>query len=115
MRGGDHLSDLGNRREGKPLWQHAQEVHLGVLKEEDWKMKVLRKFKTPLERQISEALEIERRSWSADELLNKKGQWNCTKLPRLRLESQDETREQVEDKVRSKTEEVDRKKRLRVE
>ena len=50
-------------------------------------MKVLKKYKTPLERQIGEALEIERRSWTADCLLNKKEEYNGTKIPRLRLES----------------------------
>ena len=62
-------------------------------------MKVLKKFKTPLERQIGEALEIERRSWSADLLLNKKGEWNGTRIPRLRLESVEEEKEISNDKV----------------
>ena len=57
-------------------------------------MKVLKKYKTPLERQIGEALEIERRSWTADCLLNKKEEYNGTKIPKLRLESV-ETMEEV--------------------
>ena len=93
MRGEDHLTDLGTKREGKPLWQHTDEEHGGVAREEDFKMKVLNKFKTPLERQIAEALEIETRSWTADLLLNKKGEWNGVKIPRLRIESHDNTEE----------------------
>ena len=73
-------------------------------------MKVTRKFKTPLERQIAEALEIERKTWSSDELLNKKGEWNGTKVPRLRLESVKEIVNELEvDGMRSNNEE-----RLRV-
>ena len=47
-RGDNHIKDLLNKREGKPLWEHSREFHEGKLKEEDYKMIVTRRFKTPL-------------------------------------------------------------------
>ena len=90
-RGANHANDLVGRREGKPLWDHSVDKHGGKLELEDFKMKVLRKYKTPLQRQIGEALEIERKAWSNDILLNSKGEWNGTRVPRLRLQSEEGT------------------------
>ena len=63
----------------------------------DWKMKVLRKFKSPLQRQIAETLRIEKRGLTADQLLNQKGEWNGVRLPRIRLESVHEKEEESEE------------------
>ena len=41
----------------------------------EYKMKVLRKYRMLLERQLGEALEIEKRKWSADVILNKKEEY----------------------------------------
>ena len=113
-RGDNHLVDLRSEREGKPLWQHSQEEHGGLLVSEDFKMKVLKKYKTPLERQIGEALEIERRTLTADVLLNKRGEWNGTRVPRLRLESIEEEVEQVQvEEVETREEKKIRIKRMR--
>ena len=57
-RGANHVQDLLKKREGKPLWVHSYEEHNGILMVEDDKMKVLRRYRTPLQRQIGEALEI---------------------------------------------------------
>ena len=89
-RGSNHIQDLLNKKEGKPLWEHSREVHEGELKESDYKMVVTRRYKTPLQRQIGEALEIERRRWKNDHLLNSKSEWNGNKIPRLRLASVEE-------------------------
>ena len=83
-RGEDHLSDLRSKRQGKPLWTHSEEDHDGKLQNGDFKMKVVKKYCTPLQRQIGEALLIEKRSWTCDTVLNKKGEWNGTRVPRLR-------------------------------
>ena len=96
-RGDNHVKDLLNKREGKPLWEHSKEFHEGKLKEEDFKMVVTRRFKTPLQRQIGEALEIERKRWKNDLLLNSKSEWNGTKMPRLRLASVEEESERKGD------------------
>ena len=89
-RGCEHLEDLRGKKNGKPLWDHSLESHGGDTKESDYKMKVLKRYRTPLERQIGEALEIERRGWSADILMNKKDEYNSIRMPRLRLESVEE-------------------------
>ena len=67
-------------------------------------MRMVKKYKTPLQRQIGEALLIERRSWTADCLMNKKGEWNGTKVPRIRMESVEEEKENedIEHEERSK-------------
>ena len=61
-RGCEHLRDLRNKKDGKPLWDHSKEHHEGKVLDVDFKMKVLRKFKIPLEMQI----EIEGRGWSSN-------------------------------------------------
>ena len=71
--GEDHLEDLEGKREGKPLWNHSREEHAGQLTGVDFKMKVLRSYKTPLQRQIGEALAIEKYSITSDILLNSRG------------------------------------------
>ena len=65
-------------------------------------MKVLRRYKTPLERQVGEAVEIEKRSCSSDVLMNKKDEYNRIRMPRLRLESVEE--KEVVDKHPNDTE-----------
>ena len=47
-------------------------------------MQVVKKHKTPLERQITESILIE--NSKADILLNKKSKWNGSKIPRIRVE-----------------------------
>ena len=47
-------------------------------------MKVVRSHMTPLARQIHESVEIE---WSqAKIILNSKGEWNGSRIPRVRVE-----------------------------
>ena len=65
-------------------------MHDTKTEETNFKMKVLRSFRTPLERQIGESLEIERRGWTADILLNRKEEYNRIRMPRERVESVDD-------------------------
>ena len=58
------MADLNSKKSGKPLWEHSAEMHDSSMEERDYKMKVLKKFRTPLERHIGEAMEIERRGWT---------------------------------------------------
>ena len=94
------MQDLLKRREGKPLWSHSSEFHNGDLKEIDFKMKVKKKYRSALQRQIGEVLAIERGSWIHDVLMNRKGEWNCQKIPRLRVE-------ETEDNLGEETGEVE--------
>ena len=97
-RGDNHVQDLLHRREGKPLWEHSQEEHGGLLQTEDWKMVVIKRYRTALQRQIGEALEIERKGITNDLLLNSKSQLNRVRIPRLRVESVSGEDNEEEDK-----------------
>ena len=102
----------GERRGGN----HSREEHGEELQPVDWKMKVLRRYKTPVQRQIAEALRIEKKSITAEELLNKKGEWNGMKLPRMRLESLENEKkdvEEIQDKQYLKKGKEETKKKLR--
>ena len=115
-RGENHINDLLHRKEGKPLWVHSRDMHDSKLVGEDFKMKVVKRYKTPLQGQIGEALMIKRKGITSDILMNKKGEWNGGKIPRIRLESENGG----EDKLRSQEEneaqvEKDRRKLLRKE
>ena len=103
-RGENHLSDLRRKRSGKPLWDHSEEEHGGGLQSGDFRMKVVKKYNTPLQRQIGEAMLIEKRGWTSDLLLNKKGEWNGTRVPRLRLESVEDKDEDLEEELLSRKE-----------
>ena len=69
---------------GKPLWEHAREDHEGEMRREWFKMTMVKKHQTALQRQIREALAIE--GSGADVILNKKCEWNGSRIPRLRVE-----------------------------
>ena len=86
-----------------------------MLKDTDFKMKILRSFRSPLERQIWEALEIERRGWTADTLMNKKEEFNKLRMPRLRLESVEEADEHDREDDENRDQVQARKRRMRKE
>ena len=69
-RGNEHLNDLISHTKGKPLWEHVMEVHDGKFEVDWFKMKLVMKHRTALQRQIREALEIE--GSGAEIILNKK-------------------------------------------
>ena len=77
---------MGAKREDlkNPFIKHSKEHHAMEKGCVEFNMKVLRRFKTPLARQISEAVLIE--SSRADQVLNSKGEWGGSRLPRLTVE-----------------------------
>ena len=84
MRGEEHLTGLDKEWEMAPLWRHAKVFHGGV-KDPDWfDMKVQRTHRTPLYRQVAEGVEIN--LCQADVILNSKGEWNGSRLPRMLVE-----------------------------
>ena len=83
-RGGEHLNDLLSEVDGQPLWEHVKEDHERKYEKHWFKMKMTKKHHTALQRQIREALDIE--GSGADIILNKKCEWNGSKIPRLRVE-----------------------------
>ena len=105
-RGKQHLGDLVGKVAGKPLWEHCKEDHEGEIRQEWFKMNLTQKHRTALQRQIKEALSIE--GSMADIILNKKCEWNGSRIPRLRVEvgeqldteKRDERGEKLSDKKR---------------
>ena len=83
-RGLDHVEGLKRECEKAPLWRHAQRFHEGE-KEETWyQMKVVRSHKSPLTRQVDEGVEIA--MCDAKIVMNSKGEWNGSRLPRMVIE-----------------------------
>ena len=73
--------------EKAPLWRHTRVYH-GGQKVPDWyHMKVERSHRTPLGRQVSEGVEINQ--CKADIIMNSKGEWNGSRLPRMIIERGD--------------------------
>ena len=90
-RGNEHLNDLLTENKGKPLWEHVKEEHEGEVRTSSFKMKLIKKNKSALQRQIREALEIE--GSGAEVVLNMKGEWNGSRIPRIRVEVGDKISE----------------------
>ena len=58
-------------------------------------MKVVRSHKTPMTRQVHESVEIEYSS--AKIVMNSKGEWNGSRIPRIRIEVGDQLQEEDEE------------------
>ena len=69
-RTGEHFNDLEAKTVGKPLADHSKDDHDNNYERDWFKVKILKKYRTPLQRQIAESIEIEESS--ADILLNRK-------------------------------------------
>ena len=83
-RGGEHCEGLYKELEKAPLWRHARMFHEGQ-KNVDWyRMKVERSHRTPLVRQLDEGVEIA--TCKAAVVMNSKGEWNGSKLPKMVIE-----------------------------
>ena len=82
LRGREHLQGQTRHLEENPLYKHDVVHHLGV--KGGYSMRVLRRHKAPLSRQLHEATEIE---LSKDKIImNSKGEYNCARLPRITVE-----------------------------
>ena len=97
-RGAEHLNDLLTQAKGKPLWEHVREDHDGEIQTSWFRMKLVKKSRSALQRQIREALEIE--GSGAEVVLNRKGEWNGSRIPRIRVEVGDRI-DEGETKLRS--------------
>ena len=86
-RGKEHIKGLKNENKKAPLWRHASAFHGGEKKPEWYKMKVEKVHRTPLVRQVAEGVEIA--TCDADVIMNSKGEWNGSKLPRMVIERGD--------------------------
>ena len=78
------MSGLLNKQPGNALYKHVTDVHDGELV--DFKMKVVRRHKTCLFRQVHEAVRLNRISKRPGvEILNSRGEYNRCKLVRLQV------------------------------
>ena len=99
LRGSEHLQGLENEDEKNALWKHCCQEHQG--RHVKFKMKVLRSHKTPLTRQIQESVEIE--CSLAKIIMNSKGEWNGSRIPRIKIEVGEKLQEEDDDKYTKKS------------
>ena len=84
LRGSEHLSGLLNKQPGNALYKHVTDVHQGEFV--DFRMKVVRRHKTCLLRQVHEAVRLHRISRNPGvKILNSRGEYNRCKLVRLQV------------------------------
>ena len=94
LRGQEHLAGLRRGEEDNALWKHCCEHHQG--ERVKFSMKVGRKHRTPLTRQLEEAVAIETKK--VDILLNSKSEFHGSRIPRVRIEVGDKIVESKEEK-----------------
>ena len=93
LRGREHWDGLEKEQEKNALWKHCVEEHGG--NKVTFSMKVLRSHKAALSRQVHESVEIE--CSKAKYVLNSKGEWNGSRIPRIRIEVGEELEEDEDD------------------
>ena len=86
-RWGNHMRDARNKANDSHIYNHWQSEHAG--RETEFQFQIVKFFNSPLERQVSEAVRIERTG--AHKILNTKGVYNRSSLPKLvALDSKEE-------------------------
>ena len=95
LRGREHMEGLRNEKEDNALWKHCMTEHGG--EKVKFGMKVLRSHRSPLTRQIQESIEIEHSK--ADIVMNSKGEWNGSRIPRIVIEVGDKIQEEEEEQA----------------
>ena len=86
QRGTDHLRGAKKRDPKNPMVRHGEDHHHMFQGIPPFKMEMTRSFLKPLQRQIAEAVTIERGANNADLMLNSKAEWGHSKIPRLTVE-----------------------------
>ena len=84
----EHWAAWGRREEKGHITKH-QYLHHGGSQEPKFIMKMISSHKSALSRQISEAVRIRRRGGEG-QILNSKGEFNCSQIPRLTLEKEED-------------------------
>ena len=88
VRSKEHLSDLKNKREKSWMLKHIKKEHENENPQDiKFSWKISQKFRKPLERQLTEAVNIA--NAPIDESLNSKGEYNSYILRKLKLEKHD--------------------------
>ena len=95
-RGIEHQEDLKNLRVNSHILKHILEVHPGLkLDEVKFGMRIKQQFRSALERQVSEAVEIHQAQRKGYVLLNSKSEYTRCSVPRLKVESNSEQLERL--------------------
>lgn len=95
-RGLEHKEDLEHLREGSHLLKHILEEHPNKkIDEVKFGMRVKLRFKTALERHVSEAVEIQQAQLKGYNLLNSKSEYSRCTLPRMKMENNKELLERL--------------------
>ena len=87
----EHMRLFKGRKSGDPeknqansvFWGHSRDFHDGSLKTEDWKIKITSAHRTPLSRQLTEAVRIQREN--SGNLLNSKLEFGANNLATIEL------------------------------
>ena len=82
-RSGEHLEDAEAGNESSHMVEHMSVAHKGEEGGPRFKFKIVRTFKTCLERQIAEAVRIQKRGG----VLNRRGEYNRCSITRLVLDN----------------------------
>ena len=93
LRGREHIDGLEKENEDNALWKHCHQKH--DKNKVNFRMKVLRGHRSPLTRQVQEGVEID--CSKAGIVMNSKGEWNGSRLPRIRIEIGDDVVDEEED------------------
>ena len=82
-RSAEHWADAEAKKESSHMVEHANTAHRGEEGVPDFKFKIVQSFKTCLERQIAEAVRIQKRGM----VLNRRGEYNRCNITRLVLDN----------------------------
>ena len=82
-RSAEHWADAEAKKESSHMVEHANTAHRGEEGVPDFNFKIVKSFKTCLERQIAEAVRIQKRGM----VLNRRGEYNRCNITRLVLDN----------------------------
>ena len=101
-RGSEHLADLKYRRTRSHLLRHCVEVHEGEDPDKiEFRMKQIGTFKSAFERQLAEAVLIEK--YNGPLLLNSKLEYNRCCIPKITMKLGNKEEKEDPDKEREKS------------
>ena len=75
--------DVEKGESNSVLWNHSKSQHSSTMKTGDWKVEITSSHRSPLERQITEAVRIAKEP--KDNILNSKNEFGANNLPEICL------------------------------
>ena len=104
-RSGEHWQAAQQKKEESHMHQHMVEMHGDVVDKPEFKFKVVKAFKSALDRQVAEAIRIEMRG----NVLNRRGEFNRCSLTRLGVDYkwEDERWKRALERVEGRVDEIE--------